>query len=350
MRKIKYFVICIVFLLSCSTIKDDSRYIRNPGPAEFSNFTSQIRPVKGNPESHYTLARYYQDRGMHKKAIEQLEKSIEIDPTYWRAYNAMGVSYDRLTNYSRAIESYEKALKLNPESYAVLNNMGYSYMMQGNAVLATTLLKKASDMKPDSIRIKNNLGLASAMIKPSSEKVAAADVTSVEATKNVIENGANFSLAVPVLKDSLASVSQMGIIAKKTEEPKTEHMKQQSVPQQMKLEPIPQEKVVVQKRSSAIEISNGNGVRGMAKSMRAYLRKDGYKVTRVTNAKKFNHPQTSIYYVEANEVVARQIASKIPNIKQIRKIQKMDRPDIKVKLLLGKDLRNPKKKFSKEAI
>ncbi len=168
MRKIKYFVICIVFLLSCSTVKDDSRYIRTPGPAELSKFTSQIRPVKGNPESHYTLARYYQDRGMHKKAIEQLEKSIEIDPTYWRAYNAMGVSYDRLTNYSRAIESYEKALKLNPESYAVLNNMGYSYMMQGNAVLATTLLKKASDMKPDNIRIKNNLGLAYAMINPSS--------------------------------------------------------------------------------------------------------------------------------------------------------------------------------------
>lgn len=350
MRKIKYFVICIVFLLSCSTVKDDSRYIRTPGPAELSKFTSQIRPVNGNPESHYTLARYYQDRGMHKKAIEQLEKSLEIDSTYWRAYNAMGVSYDRLTNYSRAIESYEKALKLNPESYAVLNNMGYSYMLQGNAVLATALLKKASEIKSDNIRIKNNLGLAYAMRKSSSETVAKADTAAVEPKENVIERSSNFSLAVPVLKDSLASISQIDLISKKSELPKNEQLKQQSVPQKLSQESVSQEKVVVQKRTSAIEISNGNGVRGMAKSMRAYLRKDGYKVTRVTNAKTFTHPQSSIYYVGSNEIFARQIASKIPDIKTIRKIQKMDRPDIKVKLLLGKDLRNSKKKFSKEAI
>ena len=123
MEKIKYFGICIVFLLSCSTVKDDGKVVRTPSPAELSKFTSQIRPIKGNPDSHYRLARYYQDRGMHKNAIEQLEKSVDIDPTYWRAYNAMGVSYDQLTNYSRAIESYEKALKVHPEAYSVIEQI-----------------------------------------------------------------------------------------------------------------------------------------------------------------------------------------------------------------------------------
>ncbi len=45
-----------------------------------------------------------------------------------------------------------------------------------------------------------------------------------------------------------------------------------------------------------IEISNGNGVRHMARNVGIYLNPEGFRATRLTNADHFNYPETKIYY------------------------------------------------------
>jgi Flp pilus assembly protein TadD len=128
--------------------------------AEISRLLSNVRPHQGNPDSHYLLACYYQERGRHKEALEEFKKVLFIDPNYVKAYNGMGVSHDLLADFSSAIEFYKQALKINPDMDYVHNNLGYSYLLQGNFDGAVTAFKNAIGLNNQNTRFHNNLGLA----------------------------------------------------------------------------------------------------------------------------------------------------------------------------------------------
>jgi hypothetical protein len=104
------------------------------------------------------------------------------------------------------------------------------------------------------------------------------------------------------------------------------------------------------KLPGAVEICNGNGIRQMAKEVGSYLKNRGYNVDRLTNTGKKIYPLGRIYYVGPNEKLARQIASDIPEIKEIKRIKKMDKPNIKVKVVLGKDLKAHQDKFREDSL
>ncbi len=147
----------LVLIMSCSGIWTKSYDSRD---AEVTRFVSKVRTQQGNPDSHYLLACYYQDRGKHREAIEEFRKVLFIDPNYAKAYSGLGVSYDLLGDFSKAAEHYNYALKLNPTADYVYNNLGYSYLLQGKVDEAIVALKKASDLNNRDRTFHNNLGLA----------------------------------------------------------------------------------------------------------------------------------------------------------------------------------------------
>ena len=150
----------LFFIISCSNeisvIKEKNLGLQK----NMVRFFSQVRPSQGNPDSHYLLGCYFQERGSHREAIEEFQKVLLIDPNYVKAYNGMGVSYDLSRNSSKAIEVYQKALKINPKLDYVLNNLGYSYLLQGHIDEAISAFEKAIALNPKEMRYHNNLGLA----------------------------------------------------------------------------------------------------------------------------------------------------------------------------------------------
>lgn len=157
----------LLFAVSCSTIKDilsfrDSKQRITPEEKRAAKLVSTLRSRPGNPDSHFLLASYYQERGKHRDAIEEFKKTILIAPDHLKAYNGMGVSYDLLGDYPRAIESYSKALALDPNLDYVQNNLGYSYLLQGNVDEAIASLQKAIALNKQETRFHNNLALAHA--------------------------------------------------------------------------------------------------------------------------------------------------------------------------------------------
>ncbi len=159
----------LVFLTGCSTTQsmfgllpfsDYSNMKSGLSNKDIADFGVSIRPARGNPDSHYLLAKYYQERGRHKEAIEELEKTISIDLAYVKAYNRLGVSYDKLGHFPRAVAYYKSALSLNPELDYILNNLGYSYILQGKYDEAVKSLQKAVDINNRNKQYHNNLGLA----------------------------------------------------------------------------------------------------------------------------------------------------------------------------------------------
>jgi len=128
--------------------------------SDLAEFFATIRPRAGNPDSHYLLAGYYQERGGHREAIAEFKKVLTIDPKYVKAYNGLGVSYDLLGEFGNALLSYETAISLDPSQAYLYNNLGYSWLTQGNPERAISAFQKAISLNPQEPRFHNNLASA----------------------------------------------------------------------------------------------------------------------------------------------------------------------------------------------
>ena len=535
---------CIIFFLTgCSSLGNmlnwtkfwDSSNSQGGSLTEkdLAQFASNMRPARGNPDSHYLLACYYQERGRHIEAIEEFKKAILIDPSYVKAYNGMGVSCDLIGDYPRAIESYKKAVSLNPDLSYVQNNLGYSYLLQGNSDEAIAAFKKAIVLNNQEKRFHNNLGQAYAMnnrfdlameefklagdegkahyniaqlyykkglykeaksnyakaieqdpslaraqnglqaaeamarispqpvvseakkeelvapaqpslikneepffvskelpsflskeepsfvskVEPEALTPAAlislnpdpapAQIPAVEEKKVVYEvqvastrspHNANFAVKslqrsgyrasirnwkseegnewhritvgsfetkdealtlkqkiekefeykpviiqstsvvhvqpAPLLVQSMPVVVQSAPVIQSTSV-RTEAVKSFLPDQQIlqaSIEQLPPPK------EAKVEISNGNGVRRMARRVGNYLTQNGVRVVRLTNAKNFKYPQTKIYYLEGYREAAYQLANQMPGIQKMEVSETFNRPTIRIKVLIGTDL------------
>jgi Tfp pilus assembly protein PilF len=128
--------------------------------SDLAEFFSTIRPRPGNPDSHYLLAGYYQERGQHREAIAEFKKVLTIDPKYVKAYNGLGISYDLLSKFGNALLSYETAISLDPAQAYLYNNLGYSWLVQGNPDRAISAFQKAISLNSQEPRFHNNLASA----------------------------------------------------------------------------------------------------------------------------------------------------------------------------------------------
>ena len=128
-----------LFMTGCSGLRDWWGYDASTSQmrgnnyvfanSDLNQFYSSVSPLNGTVESDYRLARYFQKRGKHKFAVDELLEAIRKDPSFIKAYNALGVSYDHLGHFDLAAKSYKFALQLNPDLDYVYNNLGYSYLL-----------------------------------------------------------------------------------------------------------------------------------------------------------------------------------------------------------------------------
>jgi tetratricopeptide (TPR) repeat protein len=344
----------------------------NADEKDVAQFVSNVRPPRENPDSHYQLGLYYQERGRHREAIEEFEKAILIDPMYVKAFNGMGASYDMLGDYSKAIYYYKRALTIEPDLDYVLNNLGYSYILQNNPDEAITALKKAIELNGQESRYRNNLALAYSMkgqfdhamneLRLSGDETEAQlkianlyyrqgvyeeakkhyeEALTLEPSSTDAKKGIDASAALAKISQGMNVVKTEGQIKpypKNTK--KRENLVAQTIDYLREMRPY--------LRKSDIEIANGNGVSRMAKTVGNYLKERGLRVTWLTNADNFNHAETRIYYREGNSEVASYISEQIPGDQAIEESRIPNRPqNIKVKVIIGKDLISYKKAFKR---
>ena len=86
----------------------------------------------------------------------------------------------------------------------------------------------------------------------------------------------------------------------------------------------------------AIEVSNGNGSEGMARLLRDVLAKKGRLITRVTNARSFDHDTTVIYYQPGELDGASQVAAELPVEVRLEEADISNR-NVKLRIIMGRD-------------
>jgi tetratricopeptide (TPR) repeat protein len=381
----------ISFLVSCSAtgnvfkgvkLWDDAKALSAHNNINMTRFVSSVRAPLGNPDAHYQLANYYQERNWHKDAIEEYKKIISIDPANVKAYNGAGVSFDQLGYTYRAIDYYKKALELNSGLGYVLNNLGYAYIRLGKYDKAIDALKKAVALDGGNGRFHNNLGLAYAKKGEFDQALTEFKLAGNEArarynigqvyyekglyneARGYFQEALNINPSLSVaqvwlkMADSMTIDSQSPMnkmqpsetpdelrqvyesVENKEYKPVIESEKSSSTidnPDNAKLQESAN-KAASSYKGIGIEISNGNGVNRMAKTVSNYLGEKGFSVVRLTNADNFGHKETIVYYKAEHYETAYELSRQMTGHHNLEKVRKLDRSDIDIKVLIGRDI------------
>ena len=102
----------------------------------------------GSAKVRFNLAAAYgasPARGMAKE-IEQLEKTIELDPTFARAHVALGKAYLRDGKVAEAVKALQEATRLSPESGEARYQLGLALARAGRKEEATSELQKGREL------------------------------------------------------------------------------------------------------------------------------------------------------------------------------------------------------------
>lgn len=97
-----------------------------------------------------TLAYCCHAGGNHSKALDYLEKAIELEPDNPNILNSYGyILAEEGKSTGSAIDFCLKALKKNPEYGAYLDSVGWAYYKDGNISEAIRFLRRAKEVWPE---------------------------------------------------------------------------------------------------------------------------------------------------------------------------------------------------------
>lgn len=160
-------------------------------------------------------------RGKSDDAIAFLKRAVELNPSDWTLYSALGVAYDEANDRANARAAYKQALVLQPNEPVVLNNMAISDMAAGDYAGAKKLLELAAAADKGNRKIGNNL-----------EKVA-----ELEAAKPVAQPMKPVAEAAKPAEKIMVAPKPAPVVA--TKQPATNtHVVMQKVPADPKAGPV----------------------------------------------------------------------------------------------------------------
>jgi tetratricopeptide (TPR) repeat protein len=102
----------------------------------------------------------YLEKKNQAEGISQLEKSIEIFPKYYLAYERLSEEYVKQKKYFEAYNTANKAIEINQNGHESLYTAGYAAYYLKNYQEAVKILNKAVILKPDSVNALFILGLS----------------------------------------------------------------------------------------------------------------------------------------------------------------------------------------------
>ncbi len=365
-QRLAWALSCLSILTGCSSLYSNKEYS-----------ALQIKPVMNvrhadtSVENLYHMGRYHHRKTSYTKAIEFYQKVLAINPDYVEAHNGLGVIYSTQGQHQLALEHFQKAIRIAPSATYLYNNLGYAHLIQGQNSEAVAAFQEAINFDPDNHKARQNLAMAQkrmgmvegmAIFSPIAkkpEKITASAPQNIPVRQNssqqqlvqVAPNVYEFrveqeklqtsSIAAPVSKAASKPVSIPVTASPPTSPiyltPLTDDQAEKSVP----------ENSVAVKQNKRIEISNGNGVTGMAKDIAAFLKSYGFDNARLTNHPTFQQPQTEIHYRTNAHTHAERISQLMPG--QVKMIENNElREETHLKILLGKDIASEVAYFTKQ--
>lgn len=89
------------------------------------------------------LASGYYENGQYAVALDELKKTLQIDPGFPDAYNLGGLIYLALGDRALAASHFQRALALNPRDADAMHNLGWLECENGRYAEAAALFQRA---------------------------------------------------------------------------------------------------------------------------------------------------------------------------------------------------------------
>lgn len=332
----------------------------------------EVRHSYDQARAQYELGRYYHGQLRYDQAIEAYRRALALNPDMVDALNAMGVAYAESGNFGRARQQFEAALKRAPNSAYTYNNLGFVDYLAGDYPAAVRAYRESLRLDASQEKARQNLVLASSRIgegaqsahagtsatpvaaQPPAQAIAqtdgqqgawvkvspqiyelrpalaatpatrVADAAAERPARSVAPSGTAANASVPAIGTPGARSSEAGSSVRLTafEASAVADMPHQQTP-------------IASLRG--VEVSNGNGIRGLAARVARYFYGEGVSQARLTNQKPFTERHTRIEYRPGSAAEAARINRLLPRTVPVMASRQL-RSDIRVRLVLGHDL------------
>jgi Flp pilus assembly protein TadD len=339
----KISVLCAAaLLLACANVA------RQPGAASAS---------AADADRAYDQGRQHHLAGRYDEAITAYRAVLAAAPHHVRARNALAAAFARRGEFTQAIPIWrtltdELTPGTGPDGAYLFANLGYAYLLGGDLQNAVTALEKACVLDPLDHRAWSNLGeslrrlgqheRAASMFRQADAlrkhdfrgDYAAAGGTAVAAIQAAVASTAR--------PDSGWAATEVRTAADGTLEllrlPASGALAQ-NAPAPKPIPPAPRGRLDL----VLLEIRNGNGVIGMARSLSRQVGGKGVQVTRLSNEKGFQVRRTRIEHHADFRFAAEQLAQRLGDRRtgrfdpvQIVQVDNCKPTD--VRLVLGQDI------------
>lgn len=356
LKRLTLIVGCVFAVAGCTFLQKD----HFAAGVEINPIT-RIKHSNASPKIMYLLGRYHQGKKDYLRAIAAYEKALETNPEYVEVLNGLGVVYAMQGKRELSLEYFYKAIELAPDETYLYNNLGYSLLMQGDEVNAKNMLEQALALDPMNEMATHNLAIANKRIAATDSMLAYQTqvdhhVATEQKSVNLLETVGSVAVDQSQLYDTFESNEK--IVENKAETGLNQNLvntdavvaKQAEILDDLfsESDQVVEHDLQFDHRKTKIEISNGNGINGMAKQVSEFFKSHGFVSPRLTNHKSFSQRDTEIYYRTDNAQAAYQINKMLP--KQAKLIETNElRSDIHVKVLLGKDTLRDRDHFAKKS-
>ncbi len=118
-------------------------------------------------QAYYSLGSLYLSEGELNKAQSALNKAINIEPTYSKAFGALGIVEQELGNIGIAINIFSKALEIDPNSYDIHYRLSSAYNINNDPENAKKSAKESINIKRNYAPAYFELGMAEKSLKNS---------------------------------------------------------------------------------------------------------------------------------------------------------------------------------------
>jgi tetratricopeptide (TPR) repeat protein len=259
------------------------------------------------------------------EAIARYRDSIRRDPLDVEAYNALGILLSSQGRFNEALRHFQSAVVLAPQRADLRNNLGYTYLLRGSSEEAVEALEEARRLDPAHQKALENLRIAEAR-RPRARSAP----LPIQAWP-LDESGAELVEVAPLVYELKAQAFRT---------PETPPVLAQAMARAQRVEAMLPAKasmpVGAPARKFRLEVSNGNGVNGLAKRVSDHLQGLATGTVRLTNQRPFEQAATEIQYRPGYEAEAQRLQEKLRH--SVRAIPSEGlRSDIQVRLVLGKD-------------
>lgn len=309
----------------------------------------------------------------YELAVNSFKRALAIDSENEKYRNNLGLAYVRSGKEDAAFATF---LSSGDEAEAHLN-MARIYYREGNYDGSTLHFTKAANIKPSDPAGAKGLAATTSLAKirldvqtqpvrskdedqegeedtlvagydrdgfatiPASaiEELEVIEIDQVQMATS--GNRANLENGQPIYMVSLAQAAD-------PEKPQTTHNaletdNKKTLDETQALKVLSSEtsdKIEKTRKRVKIEVSNGNGVRHMAKNVGHYLTGKGFILMYLSNADHFNHVGTCIYYTKEYLEEAYRLSQELPGQQTLEEVQAIRNGNAVIRVRIGRDLKS----------